>query len=332
MGKTIAVLSFAAALLLCGCSDQTHAVKTGNVDDEQTLRINGASTVGHVIPDLIEGFRKEQGNENVRIIYPEGPGSEGLASALDGKTPRGSHVWGAWQGSTWGLKLLCRGDVDIGAMARRPLAAELEKARGEGVNPKLHVIAYDAVALLVHPNIADKLTHVTRDQIRRLYLTGETVSWNELSAALPDKPIQPLGSNPAICGTALAFAEIIDPKLAKSRSLAEVFSSKVRFCELANVIGAVMADEYALGFVQFALLPANSAAMVVPYLDEEDPSMKRAVAPSVETCSNGMYPLQRPLLLITNGTAKGPANRFLRFILGAKGQQILENRRCIVPR
>ncbi len=332
MGR-VPLFSFLACVLLASsCHDHSHSRAAATSDDNQPIHINGASTVGHVIPDLVKGFLKEPGNEDVRFVYPEGPGSESLTSPLDADAPRGSRVWGAWQGSTWGLKLLQSGEITIGAMARRPAASELDKARESGTNPKLHVIAYDAVALLVHPARAADVGCLTRAQLRSVYLAGEKVTWNELGDGLPNHPVHAMGSNPAICGTALAFAEVIDPEIARTRKARELFDPSVKFCALADIVDAVLADEWSIGFVQFALLPQGTRVHVVPYLDGDNPEMKEPVLPSVETCSNGTYPLQRPLILLTNGIARGATNRFLRFVLGPQGQEILRNRSCIVPR
>jgi phosphate transport system substrate-binding protein len=332
MDRLLLLAMFTGAFLATSCHDHPHDRAAASADDDKPIYINGASTVGHVIPDLVQGFLKEPGNESVRFVYPQGPGSETIMSPLDAKAPRGNRVWETWQGSTWGLTLLHSGEVTIGAMARRPSATELDKARTGGANPKLHVIAYDAVALLVHPARSSVVACLTRAHLRSIYLSGEKVMWSDLGQGLPDRPVRALGSNPAICGTAMAFAEVIDPETTRARKAGELFDPGVKFCALADIVNAVLADEWSIGFVQYALLPKETRVHVVAYLDEDNPEMTQPVRPSVDTCSNGTYSLQRPLILLTNGIARGATNRFLRFVLGPQGQEILRNRSCIVPR
>jgi ABC-type phosphate transport system substrate-binding protein len=320
------------AMLVCACGEQARGEPDLKPDKEAPVYINGASTVGNFIPEMIDAFRAQPGNENTQFIYPGSPGSAGLTCALDDKAPRGSSVWDAWQGSTWGMKLLWSRDVGIGAMSRRPSSAEIDAARAKGFNPKMHVLAYDAVALIAHPSHADKLRCLTRSQLRELYLVESGMRWSELGENRPDEKVRVLGSDPAICGTAAALAEMIDDGGAKGKKRDSIFQHGVEFCSLDDIVGVVAGDENAVGFCQFSLLKADAPVYVVPYLDDLDSHSTDPVTPTVESCGNGAYTLQRPLLLITNGPAKGVANRFIRFALGPHGKAILEKRKCIVPR
>jgi phosphate transport system substrate-binding protein len=323
----------ALAMAACGDPADAEARPDGTVVViEEPIRLNGAATVGNFIPELAEAFIASGGNQGVRFIYPESPMSESLASPLDAEAPRGDRVWGDWQGSTWGLKLLGTGEIDMGAMARRPSEAELEKARKAGLAPRLHVLAFDAVAVVAHPTLIRQLAHLTRSQLCALFLTGTLTNWSDLDAALPAKPVRVLASNPAICGTAVAFAELLDEKWAKAHAPGQLFASSVETCELDAVIEAVSKDPLAIGICQFSLVPDGAPVFCVPYLDDLNPASQAAIAPTVESCSDGSYTLQRPLLLVTNGTPTGAANRFIRFAMGPQGREILQGRRCIVPR
>jgi phosphate transport system substrate-binding protein len=328
---TVALLALLASLAsACGEHSRGEALAKA-AEGEPAVTINGAATVGDFIPEMIDAFRAQPGNEGARFIYPDGEGSD-LASPLDASAPRGNRVWDAWQGSTWGMKLVWSGDAGIGAMSRRPSSAEIDAARAKGFNPKMHVLAYDAVALIAHPSHADKLRCLTRSQLRELYLVESGMRWSELGENRPDEKVRVLGSDPAICGTAAALAEMIDDGGAKGKKRDSIFQHGVEFCSLDDIVGVVAGDENAVGFCQFSLLKADAPVYVVPYLDDLDSHSTDPVTPTAESCGNGAYTLQRPLLLITNGPAKGVANRFIRFALGPHGKAILEKRKCIVPR
>ena len=51
-----------------------------------------------------------------------------------------------------------------------------------------------------------------------------------------------------------------------------------------------------------------------------------AVAPSVETASDGSYPIARPLFMYTAGEPTGKIREYLDWVLGPEGQRILREK------
>ena len=45
--------------------------------------------------------------------------------------------------------------------------------------------------------------------------------------------------------------------------------------------------------------------------------------PTSDRLSDGTYPLARPLLVITNGPARGDTKRLLDFLIGPRGQELV---------
>ena len=64
-------------------------------------------------------------------------------------------------------------------------------------------------------------------------------------------------------------------------------------------------------------------------LEYVDDSLKAfsigGVAPTVDNVISGIYEINRPLLMVTNGEPEGLAADYLAFILSEEGQQILKD-------
>lgn len=117
---------------------------------EQTLTIDGSTTVGPIAKAFAEYFMAARPDVNITV-------SE--------------------SGSGNGAKSLVNGVCDVADLSRPMKDSEFKAAIDGGIQPVAHVIALDGLPILVHPQ--NPVHNLTVEQIRKIY-TGEITSWKEL--------------------------------------------------------------------------------------------------------------------------------------------------------
>ena len=104
-------------------------------------------------------------------------------------------------GSGTGIAALINGTVDIANASRRIKDKEVESATDNGVEPVEHVIARDAIAIIVH--LSNPIDTLSLSQISDIY-TGKITNWSQLGG--DDRPIVLL-SRESNSGTHVYFLE-----------------------------------------------------------------------------------------------------------------------------
>ena len=213
-------------------------------------------------------------------------------------------------GSGTGIAAMINGTVDIANASRKMKAEEIAAAEANGISPVEHVVARDAIAVVVHPS--NPVASLTLEQISQIY-TGRLTNWSQLGGK--DRPIVLL-SRESNSGTYVYFLENVVRQGDKESELlfspdtllmpsSEGISSEVR--QNPNAIGYD-----GLGYVT----PDQKVLAVAP--DGSSP----AVLPSVATVNDGTYPVSRPLQMYTAGEPTGQVLAFLEWIL-SDGQQLV---------
>ncbi|RKY88775.1 phosphate ABC transporter substrate-binding protein, partial [candidate division KSB1 bacterium] len=205
-------------------------------------------------------------------------------------------------GSGVGIAALIDGTVDIANASRAMKTKELKKARAKGVNPVAHVVAKDAIAVIVHPE--NPVNGLTKSQLKAIY-TGTINRWNEVGGT---SGVIVVVSRDVNSGTFEVFNKLaLDKQRVRPDALMQA-SNKAVATIVASTKGAI-------GYVGLGYLSKK----VKPIAIDE-------VMPSVETAKSGTYPLARPLYMYTNGEPKGLAKEFIDFVLSPKGQKIVKAR------
>jgi phosphate binding protein len=257
----------------------------GAGDKASALRIKGSDTIGGALgPALARAFHERRRDVDVTV------------EALGSKT--------AFVG-------LFDGSADLGASSRPVNADELAQAARLGVTLREYVLAYDGIAVIVHPG--NGLRGLTLDEVAQIF-TGRVRNWSAVGG--DDAPITVL-SRPSYSGTHAFFRDKVlrhgDPKATDD------FAPGARAIEdNRELLRAVAADEHAIAFVGHGWLsPAVRALPIAPA------RAGAGVLPTVATIRNGSYPIYRPLLFYTRGAPSRDVAAFLRFALGADGQAIV---------
>src|SRR3972149_7723889 len=87
-------------------------------------------------------------------------------------------------GSGTGLTALISGTVDIANASRQIKDEEIAQAQANGIQPVEHVIARDAIAVIVNPK--NPVSKLTLQQISDIY-SGKIANWTEVGGE--DRPI-----------------------------------------------------------------------------------------------------------------------------------------------
>jgi phosphate transport system substrate-binding protein len=214
-------------------------------------------------------------------------------------------------GSGTGLSALINGTVDIANASRSMKKDEIALAKQKGVDPKEHVVGYDALAVFVHKD--NPIDGFTLEQLAEIYGEGgKFEKWSQLGVKVPgcksDEIVRVSRQNNS--GTYAYFKEAVLGK-GKEYKLGsrDMHGSK-------DVVDLVTKTPCAIGY----------SGMAYKTDEVSTPCIKKGgkcVPPTVETAIDRSYPIARPLFMYTNGEPQGSAKAYLDWIKSEAGQCIL---------
>jgi len=203
-------------------------------------------------------------------------------------------------GSGVGIAALLDGTCDIADASRSIKTKELASARSKGVNPVEHIVAWDGIAVVVHPDVP--IDNLTIEQIRDIY-SGEINNWKALGG--PSKSIV-IVSRDVSSGTFEVFKE----KVLEGSSVRD---DALKVASNQAVTTTVSSTPFSIGYIGLGYLNDNVKAIKVD-----------GVMPSKATAKSQEFPIVRPLYMYTNGEAQGLAKLFLDFVFSTEGQEIVD--------
>ncbi len=246
----------------------------------QHVKIDGSSTVYPITEAIAEEF--QQVSPTIRVTV-------GIS------------------GTGGGFKKFSAGETDICDASRRIKESESEACRAAGIEPIELSVAFDGIAIVVHPD-NNWIDSITVEQLKQLWQPESSVhKWSDLNPDWPDEKITLYGPG-TDSGTFDYFTEKIIGESGASR--ADYTAS-----EDDNVIvRGVTADRHALGYFGFAYYAENKDHLKLLAVDAGD----GPVRPSEETIRDGTYkPLSRPLFIYVrkDALARPEVEQFVRFYL-----------------
>lgn len=243
-------------------------------------RIKGSDTVLPVSQETAEIFMKEHPDQ--RVTVTGGGTGVGISALMDNTT-------------------------DI-AMASRPIKfSEKMKLKAAKQEVEEVIIAYDALAIIVHPT--NPVGKLTRQQLESIF-RGKITNWKELGG--PDMKII-VYSRETSSGTYEFFKEnVLRNKNYMSNSLSMPATGAV--------IQSISQTKGAIGYVGLAYLSHRVKPIAVSYDDGN-----HYVLPTLENGRKKLYPVVRPLYYYYNVTHKEKVAPFINYILSEEGQNIIKN-------
>jgi phosphate transport system substrate-binding protein len=208
---------------------------------------------------------------------------------------QGARVNVGVSGTGGGFAKFLRGETAVNNASRPISPEEMEKAEANGIEFIELPVAYDGVAVTVHPQ-NDWVDCLTTEELRRIWEPESSIDrWNQVREGFPNRPIELYGPGTA-SGTYDYFTEAIVGESGASRS---DFTSS----EDDNVlVQGIAGTEGALGYFGLAYYENNVDELTALGIDPDGRnSGASCVTPSAETVQNGSYrPLSRPLFIYVN--------------------------------
>ena len=217
-------------------------------------------------------------------------------------------------GTGGGFKKFCKGEIALSGASRPIKQSEVEQCKQGGVEYVELPVAYDGIAVVVHPD-NDWVTQLTVEDLKKIWepaAQGKVMRWSDVRPEWPAEELHLFG--PGVdSGTYDYFTKAVVGEEHASRG---DFTSS----EDDNVlVQGVSGDKNALGFFGFAYYSENAGKLkVVPIDDGDAKNGASAITPTVETIADGTYqPLSRPIFIyVSKGDAARPAvEKFVQFYL-----------------
>jgi phosphate transport system substrate-binding protein len=227
------------------------------------------------------------------------PISEAVAEDYGGRHPSHRVTVGV-SGTGGGMKKLCNGEVAIAGASRPIKPSEMEACATNGVSWLEIPIAYDGIAVVVHPS-NDWVGALGVAELKRMWepaAQGQVLRWSDVRPGWPDAELHLFGAG-VDSGTYDYFTAAIVGKEHSSRG--DFTSSE----DDNTLVQGIRNDRHALGFLGLAYFEANASLLqAVPVDDGVDTNGAGPVLPSARTVADGTYqPLSRPIFLYANAAA-----------------------------
>ncbi len=214
-------------------------------------------------------------------------------------------------GSGTGIAALINGTVDIANASRQIKDEEVAEAKKNGIDPMEHIIARDAIAVIVNPE--NPVSQLTLKQISDIY-SGKISNWLEVGGE--DRPIVRL-SRETNSGTHVYFLETVlrlgskDDKTLFSMDTLLLPSSE-------GIVAEVRQNPNAIGYDGLGYVPKDLKMIAIA--EQEGGAY---VLPSIATVNDKTYPIARDLYMYTDGGPTGIVKEYLDWIASPEAQEIV---------
>lgn len=280
--RMILLLLLVVALVAGGCS---RSGSTGGSTEHRAIQNKGSDTMVNLALAWAEAYQDVQ--PDVPIAVTGG-------------------------GSGTGIAALINGTVDIANASRAMSSDEIAQAKKNGIEPQEHVVAHDALAIIV--NLDNPVSQLTIDQLSDIY-SGRITNWKEVGGR--DAPIV-LVSRETNSGTHVYFLEQVVRKGAKDNK--DIFAPQtILMPSSVGITSEVQRNPNAIGYDGLGYVDPKTEKLLAVSKKAGGPF----VVPSVKTGADGTYPLARALYMYTRRDPSPEINDYLKWIAGPDGQKIV---------
>jgi phosphate transport system substrate-binding protein len=214
-------------------------------------------------------------------------------------------------GSGTGLAALINGTVDIANASRKIKGEELDEAKANGIAPVEHIIARDAIAVIVNPQ--NPVSELTLQQISDIY-SGKITNWTEVGG--DDRPIVRL-SRETNSGTHVYFLETV-LRLGSKEDKTLFSTDTLLLPSSEGIIAEVRQNPNAIGYDGLGYVPDDLKMIAIA-----EEAGGAYVLPSIQTVNDKTYAIARDLYMYTDGEATGVVKAYLDWILSPEAQEIV---------
>ena len=214
-------------------------------------------------------------------------------------------------GSGTGIAALINGTVDIANASRKIKDEEIAEAQGKGVNPLEHIIARDAIAVIV--NQENPVSELTLQQISDIY-SGKITNWMDVGGE--DRPIVKL-SRETNSGTHVYFLETV-LRLGNKEDKTLFSTDTLLLPSSEGIISEVRSNPNTIGYDGLGYVPEDLKMIAIA-----EEAGGAYVLPAIATVNDKTYPIARDLYMYTDGEPTGVVKDYLDWMLSAEAQEIV---------
>jgi phosphate transport system substrate-binding protein len=214
-------------------------------------------------------------------------------------------------GSGTGIAALINNTVDIANASRQIKPEELAEAQAKGIDPVEHIIARDAIAVIVNPT--NPVSRLSLQQISDIF-SGKISNWQEVGGQ--DRPIVKL-SRETNSGTHVYFLETV-LRLGDKANKTLFSTDTLLLASSEGIINEVRQNPNAIGYDGLGYVPDDLKVIAIARQPGE-----AYILPSIATVNDNSYPISRDLYMYTAGQPQGAVAAYLEWILSAEAQQIV---------
>jgi len=214
-------------------------------------------------------------------------------------------------GSGTGIAALVNGTMDIANASRQIKQEEVDQAKSNGVDPVEHIIARDAIAVIVNPE--NPVSELTLQQISDIY-SGKFSNWQEVGGE--DRPIVRL-SRETNSGTHVYFLETV-LRLGSKEDKTLFSMDTLLLPSSEGIIAEVRQNPNAIGYDGLGYVPKDLKMIAIA-----EEAGGAYVLPSIATVNDKSYAIARDLYMYTDGEPTGIVKDYLDWIVSAEAQQIV---------
>lgn len=282
--KRILIIFLLFSFILTSCGSADSSAETVVDAPAQYIENKGSDTIVNLALAWAEAYQVE--HPDVRISVTGG-------------------------GSGTGIAALINDTVDLANASRQIKTEEIEEAQSKGVEPMEHIIARDAIAVIV--NSENPVSELTLQQISDIY-SGEITNWSEVGGE--DRPIVKL-SRETNSGTHVYFLETV-LRLGNSDDETLFSTDTLLLPSSEGIISEVRQNPNAIGYDGLGYVPDDVKMIAIA-----KEAGGEYVLPSIATVNDKTYAIARDLYMYTNGEPTGIVKDYLDWILSAEAQEIV---------
>ncbi|MBF0127228.1 MAG: PstS family phosphate ABC transporter substrate-binding protein [Magnetococcales bacterium] len=218
-------------------------------------------------------------------------------------------------GSVTGIVGLINGTADIANTSRLMNKKELEEAKSHGVNPKEHLVGYDALAIFVHKS--NPVEFLSIKSLADIYGEGGFIdSWSKVGVTVPgcrENKIHLIGRSLTSGTNAYFHDAILGGKLHFRHD-----ENSIDLTESDEILALVAKEPCAIGYIGMGY-----GTPEVKKLKISQGAGSSVVEANIANAINQRYPLARPLFMYTDGEPTGAIKAYLEWVQSDAGQCLL---------
>ncbi|MBJ7454957.1 MAG: phosphate ABC transporter substrate-binding protein PstS family protein [Thermoleophilia bacterium] len=289
-GRRIALIAASAALALgslaaAGCGDDDDSgsdTSGGGASLAGDIKVDGSSTVAPLTSAAAEAFAADNGDVNITV------GTSGTGG---------------------GFELFCTGETDISDASRAIKDEEIAACETGGVTYEELRVASDGITIVTSANSDLGSDALTMDQLKAVWSPDSKIkNWKDI----PGGGFNDVGLTLAGADSQSGTYDFFNEEVLGEDAAGEVITPRQDYTASADdnvTVRAVTGADGGMGYFGFSYFEENIDSLKAFTLD--------GVEPTVDTITDGTYPLSRPLFIYVNteSLARPEVAAFVRYYL-----------------